>query len=568
MTDPVTLITQHLAAAFEAVAGHPVDPMLRRSQHADFQADGALPLARALGRAPRDIAAAALERADLAGLAEHADVSGPGFINIRLAEVALATRLAAVSVDERLGVGRAAAPETVLVDYSGPNVAKEMHVGHLRSTVIGDAAARLLSWLGHDVLRVNHLGDWGTPFGMLIEHLLDVGEAEVAHELSLGDLDEFYRAARVKFDADPAFAERARLRVVAFQSGDGRTLRLWRLLVEESEKYFLRVYDVLDVLLTREDFRGESFYHDRLAPVVAELERLGLLRESDGAQCVFPHGFTGRDGTAQPLIVRKTDGGYGYGATDLAAIRHRTQDLRATRLLYVVGSPQHQHLELVFQTAREAGWLVEPARATHVGFGQILGSNGKKLASRAGQTIKLVDLLDEAVARAGALVQGLDGQTQADVAHAVGIGAIKYVELSRDRGKDHAFNWDEMLSFTGDTAAYLQYTYARTRSILGRAGGQPQARHVQLGAPAERALALELLAFPAVVDEVAETLQFHKLTGYLQAVAGAYTTFYESCPVLKAPAAARASRLALCDLAGRTIAQGLSLLGIATPQRM
>jgi arginyl-tRNA synthetase len=573
VTNPNKLVADRLAVAFEAVVGEDVDPVVRRSQHADFQADGALPLARRLGRAPRDIATEVLKHADLAGLVESAEISGPGFINIRLADSALEQMLATVNADDRLAVPTADAPEAVVIDYSAPNVAKEMHVGHLRSTVIGDATARLLTWLGHDVRRANHVGDWGTPFGMLIEHLLDLGETEAAHELSVGDLNDFYRAARVKFDSDDSFADRSRLRVVALQSGDETTLRLWRLLVDESEKYFLAVYAKLGVTLTRADFCGESFYNDMLAPVVDELDRLGLLRESDGAQCVFPEGFTGRDGAAHPIIVRKRDGGYGYGATDLAAIRYRTQDLKGTRLLYVVGAPQHQHLEMVYQAAREAGWLVEPARATHVGFGQVLGPDGKKLASRAGETIKLADLLDEAVARAAALVceknPDLDREEQAAVAHAVGIGAIKYVDLSSERGKDYVFNWDKMLSFTGDTGAYLQYTYTRIQSIFRKGNVAPdRSAAFRLGDPTERALALELLAFPAVVAEVAETLQFHKLTVHLQTLAGAYTAFYESCPVLKAADDVRASRLALCDLTGRTIAQGLDLLGIATPSRM
>ncbi|MFC7246590.1 arginine--tRNA ligase [Catellatospora aurea] len=573
MTDLESLLNDRLAAAFAAVAGEPVDPVVRRSQHADFQADGALPLARRLGRAPRDIAADALGRADLADLVATAEISGPGFINLKVRDDALAGLVGAMSGDERLGVPTAAAPETVIIDYSAPNVAKEMHVGHLRSTVIGDAAARTLDWLGHDIRRANHVGDWGTPFGMLIEHLLDLGETEAAHELSVGDLNGFYRAARVKFDADPAFAERSRLRVVALQSGDATTLRLWRLLVDESEKYFLAVYDKLGVTLTAEHFFGESYYNDLLAPVVDALDGLGLLRESDGALCVFPHGFTGRDGEPMPIIVRKRDGGYGYGATDLAAIRHRTQDLKATRLLYVVGSPQHQHLEMVYQSAREAGWLAAPARAEHIGFGQVLGADGKKLASRAGDTVKLVDLLDEAVARAAAIVAEknpeLDADTRAEVARMVGIGAIKYVDLSSDRIKDYSFNWDRMLSFSGDTGAYLQYTHARINSIFRRGAVSPdRAAAVVLGSPAERALAMELLGFAAVVADAADTLQFHRLTGYLQNLAGAYTAFYDNCPVLKAEGAVRESRLLLCDLTARVIAQGLALLGIEAPERM
>jgi len=573
VTDPSKLLVDRLATAFEAVAGERVDPVVRRSQHADFQADGALPLARKLGRAPREIAAEVLRHADLADVVGRTEISGPGFINIRLADSVLESLVAAVNADDRTGVAQAESPETVAIDYSAPNVAKEMHVGHLRSTVIGDAAARLLTWLGHDVHRVNHLGDWGTPFGMLIEHLLDLGEVEAAHELSVGDLNEFYRAARVKFDTDDDFADRSRLRVVALQSGDETTLRLWRLLVKESEKHFIAVYDKLRVTLTKDDFCGESFYNDRLALVVDELDQLGMLLESDGAQCVFPAGFTGRDGEPLPIIVRKRDGGYGYGATDLAAIRYRTQELKATRLLYVVGAPQHQHLEMVYQTAREAGWLVPPAEATHIAFGQVLGADGRKLASRAGETVKLADLLNEAVARAARLVMeknpDLDADTQAMVAQAVGIGAIKYVDLSSDRVKDYVFNWDKMLSFSGDTGAYLQYTYARIQSIF-RKGGVTADRGaaIRLGAPSERALALELLAFPVVIEDVAETLQFHKLTSYLQGLASAYTDFYENCPVLKAADDVRASRLGLCDLTGRIIAQGLDLLGITAPSRM
>ena len=574
MTNLENLLVDRFAVAFEAVAGERVDPVVRRSQHADFQADGALSLARKLGRAPREIATDVLARVDLSGLVESATISGPGFINVTFEAAALAGLLTEMQADDRLGAPVAASPETVVVDYSAPNVAKEMHVGHLRSTVIGDAVARLLTWLGHDVQRANHVGDWGTPFGMLIEHLLDLGETEAAHELSVGDLNGIYRAARVKFDSDPGFADRSRGRVVALQSGDQTTLRLWKLLVAESERHFLAVYDTLDVMLTSDDFFGESFYNPMLAPVVDELDRLGLLHESDGAKVVFPAGFMGRDGEPMPMIVRKRDGGYGYGATDLATIRYRTQDLKATRLLYVVGSPQHQHLEMVYQTAREAGWLAPPARATHIGFGQVLGADGKKFASRAGDTVKLADLLDEAISRASAIITeknpDLDEATRAAVAHAVGIGAIKYADLSSDWIKDYVFAWDRMLATTGDTAAYLQYTYARIQSIF-RKGGVTSERSgaaIRVVESAEHALALELLGFPAIIDEVAETLQFHKLTGYLQGLAGAYTTFYDQCPVLKADDETRASRLVLCALTGRVIRQGLALLGITTPDRM
>ncbi|WP_349879906.1 arginine--tRNA ligase [Micromonospora sp. HUAS YX12] len=567
------LLSDRLAPAFAAVAGGPVDPVVRRSQHADFQSDAALGLARRLGRPPREIAAEVRERAALGDLCASVEVSGPGFLNLTVAGHALGGLVSAMAADPRLGVPVAAEPETVVVDYSGPNVAKEMHVGHLRSTVIGDAAARTLEWLGHRVSRANHLGDWGTPFGMLIEHLLDLGEAGAAQELSMGDLDGFYKAARAKFDDDEAFRERSRQRVVALQGGDPATLRLWRLLVTQSESYFLTVYGLLDVTLTGIDFRGESSYHDQLAPTVEELDRLGLLRRSDGADCVFPPGSVGRDGEPLPLIVRKSDGGYGYPATDLAALRHRTGALGATRLLYVVGLPQRRHFEMVFAVATQAGWLAAPVRAEHVGFGSILGPDGRMLRSRAGGSVKLVGLLTEAVERATALARErspeLSEAEAAEVGHAVGVGAIKYADLSGDRHKDYVLDWERMLSLDGNTAPYLQYAYSRVRSIFRRAGAaaHPDA-DVSLTDPAERALAMELVGFAAVVEEVAGSLEFHRLTAYLHRLAVAFSAFYERCPVLRAEGPIRESRLVLCELTGRVLRQGLDLLGIRTPERL
>ncbi|MEU3457821.1 arginine--tRNA ligase [Micromonospora sp. NPDC006766] len=567
------LLTDRLAPAFETVAGVPVDPVVRRSQRADFQSDAALALARRLGRPPRAIATEVLERAELADLCVAAEVSGPGFLNLTVADDALAGMVSALAADPRLGVPPTAEPETVVVDYSGPNVAKEMHVGHLRSTVIGDAAARLLEWLGHRVLRANHLGDWGTPFGMLIEHLVDLGEAEAARELSMGDLDSFYKAARAKFDADEAFRERSRLRVVGLQRGDEATLRRWRLLVEQSERYFLSVYGLLDVTLTERDFHGESSYNSLLGPVVDDLDRLGLLRHSDGAACVFPPGSVGRDGEPLPLIVRKSDGGYGYPATDLAAIRHRVDELGATRLLYVVGLPQRRHFEMVYAAAAQAGWLAPPARAEHVGFGSVLGPDGRMLRSRAGESVKLVALLEEAVARAVALARqrnpDLGEAEAAEVGRAVGIGAIKYADLSSDRHRDYVLDWERMLSLDGNTAPYLQYAYSRIRSIFRRAGVAARAdTEVSLAEPAERALAFELVGFGAVVMAVAHRLEFHQLAGYLHRLAVAFNAFYECCPVLRADGPVRESRLVLADLTARVLRQGLHLLGIRTPERL
>jgi arginyl-tRNA synthetase len=562
-----------LANAFEIVAGEPVDPAVQRSQHADYQSNAALGLAKRLSANPRKMASQVLTEAALDDLCDRTEVSGPGFINLTIAAGVLGKMAGEVGADNRLGVPVADA-ETVVIDYSAPNAAKEMHVGHLRSTVIGDAAVRLLEWLGHRVIRRNHLGDWGTPFGMLIEHLLDIGELEAAHELSVGDLSDFYTAARRKFDTSEEFQERSRRRVVLLQKGDEATLRLWTLLVTESRQYFMTVYQRLDARLTDADFYGESAYNDDLASVVEDLSRLGLIQLSEGAECVFPAGFTGRDGQPLPLIVRKSDGGYGYAATDLAAIRQRLVDLKATRLLYVVGLPQRQHFEMIFATAREAGWLAPPARAEHIGFGSILGSDGKMLRTRAGGTIKLVALLDEAVERATALIAeknpDLDSDTRAQVANAVGIGAVKYADLSTDRVKDYVFDFDRMLSFDGNTAPYLQYAHARIQSIFRRGGITPlrDGRPLMITEAAERALAIELLTFPDVVATVADTCEFHRLAGYLYGLSTTFTSFYERCPVLKADEPVRSSRLALCDITAQVLAVGLNLLGIAAPDRM
>lgn len=568
-----SLLTERLSAAFAAVAGEQVDPVVRRSQHADFQANGALALAKRLGRNPRDVAAEVMAAADLAGFAE-VEIAGPGFLNLTLADEQLGELAAAVVADERLGVAPAAERDVVVVDYSAPNAAKEMHVGHLRSTIIGDAVVRLLEWLGHKVIRQNHIGEWGTPFGMLIEHLLDVGETEAAHERSVGDLNAFYKAARAKFDSDEAFQERSRQRVVLLQSGDELTLRLWKLLVDESKRYFLSVYERLDVRLDDDDYAGESLYNDQLAVVAEELAQLGLLREDDGAMCVFPEGFRNRDGDPLPMIVIKRDGGFNYDTTDLAALRYRTHDLKATRLLYVVGTPQQLHFQMLFEVGREAGWLGERTRAEHVAFGSVLGPDGKIFRTRAGATIKLVELLDEAVERAAAVVSAnrqVDSAEAAEVAHAVGIGAVKYADLSTDRHKDYVFDYDRMLAFDGNTGPYLQYAHTRIQSIFRRAETTQDecVGPIVVTEPAEHALVIELLSLADVLADVERSLEFHRLCTYLYGVATAFTAFYEHCPVLRAEdEAVRASRLALCHLTARTLVLGLEVLGIRAPERM
>jgi len=588
VADPIALLTDLLAPAFDAVrdagtaaagldpAEVPAPPTVRRSDRTDFQADGAMALGKRLGRNPRDVAAEILEAVDLTGVARDVEVAGPGFLNVTLEATFLADLAGETWADERLGLEPDAASQRLVIDYSAPNVAKEMHVGHLRSTVIGDALARIHRRLGHEVVPENHVGDWGTPFGMLIEHLVDVGEDAAVAELSVGDLNRFYQDARASFDASDGFKERARERVVRLQAGDAETVRLWRVLVDQSAAYFQVVYDRLGVLLTPDDIVGESFYNDALPGVVDDLRALGLLTLDDGAECVFPPGFTGRDGSPQPMIVRNRNGGYGYAATDLATIRHRVDDTRADRILYVVGAPQRDHLAMVFAVARLAGWLPDGVTAEHVQFGNVLGADGKMFKTRSGASVRLVDLLDEAVARAEAAISernpDLVGDERAAVARAVGIGAVKYADLASDRVKDYVFDFDRMLAFEGSTGPYLQYAHARIRSIFRRGEVDPAALDVGavvVGEPQERALVLALLGFPAAVRHAAETSHPHRLCGYLFDLAQTFTSFYEACPVLRADdEATRAGRLVLCDLTARTLSAGLDLLGIEAPERM
>jgi arginyl-tRNA synthetase len=572
MPDASRVLLERLQAAFDTVVPG-ADPVLRASDRADFQANGALPLAKEVGRPPRQVAEEVVAAAVLDDVCSMVEVSGPGFINLTLSDAFVAAQVAALSADPRLGVA-AAIPETIVVDYSSPNVAKEMHVGHLRSTLIGDALARVLGFLGHDVRRENHIGDWGTPFGMLIEHLVDVDGAAQAESFSVRDLNEFYAAARRQFDSDPEFAERCRRRVVLLQSGDDETLHLWRIFVAESMRHAAEVYELLGVLLTPEDVLGESFYNPLLPVVVSELDEKGLLVEDHGALCVFPEGFENRNGEPLPLIVRKSDGGYGYPATDLASVRDRTGRIGATRIVYVVGAEQSLHLRLVFAVSALAGYLPDEAAAVHVGFGLVLGTDGKQLASRGGGSERLIDLLNEGIDRAAAALKerssDLSPERQAEVAHALGIGAVKYADLSTERVRGYVFDWDRMLAFEGDTGPYLQYAHARVRSIFRRAGVAPPAPGAAplLGEPPERALALHLLRFGAAVEATAETWSPSKLCTYLFELATSFTTFYEACRVLVDDDAVRVSRLGLCDVTARVLELGLSLLGMEAPEQM
>jgi arginyl-tRNA synthetase len=573
MPDTVGVLLQRLQTAFDTVAPG-ADPVLRPSDRADFQANGALALAKRVGRPPQEVAAEVVAAASLDDLCAAVEISGPGFINLTLSSDFVADQIAALGADERLGVPLAGAPQTMVIDYSAPNVAKEMHVGHLRSTVIGDALARLLTFLGHEVLRENHIGDWGTPFGMLIEHLLDVGVSAEAESFSVRDLNEFYAQARAQFDSDPAFADRCRRRVVLLQGGDPETLRLWEIFVGESLRHIDEAYRMLGVLLTDDDVVGESFYNPLLPVVVEDLDAKGLLVEDQGALCVFPPGFANRNGDPLPLIVRKSDGGYGYPATDLASIRDRTQRRHATTLLYVVGTQQALHLNMVFAVAAMAGYLPETSTAVHVGFGNILGAGGRKLASRDGDSERLIDLLTEAVDRASTALaerpSDLSPERQAEVVQIVGIGAVKYADLSTERLRDYVFDWDRMLAFEGDTGPYLQYAHARIRSIFRRGEVAPPApgQRPHLSEPAERALAMKLLGFSEAVHTSAETYSPSKLSTYLFDLASVFTTFYEACRVLVDDEPVRTSRLALSDVTARVLSLGLSLLGMVAPDKM
>jgi arginyl-tRNA synthetase len=547
----------------------------------DYQCDVAMSLGKKLGRLPREVAADLVTNLDSADLVEDVQIAGPGFINLTLRQEWLERQASALLSDDRLGASLAERPRRIAIDYASPNVAKEMHAGNLRSAIIGDSITRLLRFEGHEVIPHNHLGDWGTPFGMLIEHLLDEGKTEEVgsrvhsgQEFNISDLNGFYQEARKKFDADSEFAERSRNRVVLLQGGDERTLALWGKLVEESARHFDKVFELLGIGLDRRDIYGESFYNPYLGEVVDELEAKGLTELSDGAVCVFPDGFSNREGDRLPLIIRKRDGGYGYAATDLATIRYWVHERGVDDLLYVVGTPQAQHFAMVFEVARKAGWLSQEQHAEHINFGTVLGEDGKTMKTRAGRSVKLVELLTEAIERASAIVAErgeLTAEQRQNVARAVGIGAVKYADLSGAREKDYTFDWDRMLAMDGNTAVYLQYANTRILSVLSKAEAEPETGTlISLTEPAERELFVKILRFPAAVRSATEAYAPHKLCAYLYETASAFSSFYENCPILVDGVAADVckSRLALAKLTSKVLVLGLSLLGIEAPQRL
>ena len=579
MADPLHTVAATLREAFARATGLPaddIDPVVRPSDRADAQANGALALAKQLGKNPREVAEAVVATGLLSEVCTTVEVAGPGFINLTFTPEFLSAQLAAAGADTHLGV-RPAVAEIAVVDYSAPNVAKEMHVGHLRTTLIGDALVRMLEFVGHSVIRENHIGDWGTPFGMLIEHMVDLGGVDAELTVDLSDPSAFYKAARAKFDASDEFKERARARVTLLQSRtDPATMAIWQKLVDKSADYFDVVYGRLGVLLRRDDIVGESFYQPLMPAMLDRLDQAGLLAESDGAKVVWVPGFTNREGDPLPLIVQARTGGFNYATSDITCVLDRVERLHATMLLYCIGTPQSQHLQMVFKVSEMLGVLVPPARAVHVNNGSVLGADRKMMKSRSGEPEMLLDLVDGAIERGRAVMTERSTELSADeideLGRQIGIGALKYAELSSDRIKDYVFDWDRMLAFEGNTAPYLQYAHARICSIFRRGGIDRSAVRSTvpaIGEPQERALALHLLQFDAAVHDTLDKYSPHKLCTYLFELAQTFTAFYEACPVLKdGYEATRDSRLALCDLTARVLQQGLALLGIDAPERM
>ncbi len=528
-----------------------------KPEFGDYQFNGAMALAKALKKNPREIATQIVENIDTDGVVSKAEIAGPGFINLWLNPAWIATQAQEAQADERLSIGTKEDPIKVVVDYSGPNMAKQMHVGHLRSTIIGDTLANLLDFLGDEVIRQNHIGDWGTQFGMLIAYLEEMGEDGSG---SLKDLEQFYKDAKGRFDADEAFADKAREYVVKIQSGDAHCLSLWKKFIDISLGHCEEVYEKLDVNLTRDDVKAESFYNDTLAKVITDLDKAGMLTESDGAQCVF------LEGDEIPVIVQKKDGGYLYATTDLAALYYRANVLGAKRISYVVDARQSGHFKQVFRVAKEAGFVPEDVKLEHVAFGTMMDKNGKPFKTRDGGTVKLIDLLDEAVVRAKEAIKAKDDYSAEELerlAKIVGIGAVKYADLAINRESNYIFDWEKMLSFEGNTSLYMQYAYARIQSIF-RKYGQPIEGEVIIGDALEHRLAVMLLRFEDVLQRAAEDAAPNQITTYLYELVTLFMRFYERNPILKegVDEPTKCSRLLLADLTAKTIKQGLAILGI------
>ena len=563
-------------AMIAAGADEQCDALVRQSgkpQFGDYQANGIMAAAKKCGQNPRDFARQVLNRADLAEIAEKTEIAGPGFINIFLRPEWLADCLSAALIQSHLGIS-AENKQTVVVDYSSPNVAKEMHVGHLRSTIIGDAVVRTLEFLGHHVIRANHVGDWGTQFGMLIAYLEKI-ENEQAGEMALQDLEAFYREAKKHYDEDEKFAEKARGYVVKLQSGDEYCRAMWRKLVDITMQQNQRNYDRLNVTLTDQNVMGESLYNPMLPAIVADLQKQGLAVEDDGALVVYLDEFKNKEGEPMGVIVRKKDGGFLYTTTDIAAAKYRYETLKADRALVFSDTRQSQHMQQAWLITRKAGYVPESFSLEHKNFGMMLGKDGKPFKTRTGGTVKLADLLDEAIERARELIEskniGLSEREKTAVIEAVGIGAVKYADLSKNRTTDYVFDWDNMLSFEGNTAPYMQYAYTRIRSVFAKTDVDSSAllsATICLHDEKERQLAVKLLQFEEAVQIVGKEGTPHILCAYLYELAGAFSSFYEHCPILNADESIKLSRLKLAFLTEKTLKQGLDLLGIKTVEKM
>ena len=564
-------------AILTAGADSQCEALVRQSgkvQFGDYQANGIMPAAKKLGLNPREFAQKVLEKAELQDIAEKTEIAGPGFINIFLKDTWLADKINCTVQDPKLGVHN---PEkqTVVVDYSSPNVAKEMHVGHLRSTIIGDAVVRTLEFLGNNVIRANHVGDWGTQFGMLIAYLEKM-ENEHATEMELSDLEAFYRAAKKHYDEDPVFAKKARNYVVKLQSGDEYCRTMWQKLVKITMQQNQHNYDRLNVTLTDKDVMGESLYNPMLPGIVEDLKKQGLAVEDDGALVVYLDEFKNKDGDPMGVIVQKKDGGFLYTTTDIAAAKYRYETLKANRALVFSDTRQSQHMQQAWLITRKAGYVPDSFQLEHKNFGMMLGKDGKPFKTRSGDTVKLADLLDEAIERAGVLISqkstALSEQEKADVIEAVGIGSVKYADLSKNRTTDYVFDWDNMLSFEGNTAPYMQYAYTRIRSIFNRsqiALSEVEQAQLSITDEKERALAIKLLQFEEAVQVVGKEGTPHVLCAYLYELAGVFSSFYEHCPILNNDdQQVKLSRLKLALLTERTLKQGLDLLGIKTVEKM
>ncbi|GLR75409.1 arginine--tRNA ligase [Aliivibrio sifiae] len=573
-----SLINDKVSQALEAAGAPAGSPAAVRqsakAQFGDYQANGVMGVAKRLGTNPREFAQKVLDVLDLDGIASKTEIAGPGFINIFLSEEFLAKQAEAALADERLGVAKEQ-QQNIVADYSAPNVAKEMHVGHLRSTIIGDAVVRTLEFLGHNVTRANHIGDWGTQFGMLIANLERIQKEKGEVSMELSDLEGFYRESKKLYDEDEEFAVTARGYVVKLQGGDEFCAEMWKKLVDVTMVQNQRNYDRLNVSLTRDNVMGESMYNSMLAPIVADLQKQGLAVESDGAQVVYLDEYKNKDGEPMGVIVQKRDGGFLYTTTDIACAKYRFEELNADRVLYFIDSRQHQHLMQAWTIVRKAGYVPESVSLEHHAFGMMLGKDGRPFKTRAGGTVRLADLLDEAEQRATTLIEeknkDLSAEEKAKIATTVAMAAVKYSDLSKHRTTDYIFDWDNMLAFEGNTAPYMQYAYTRVASIFSKAGLSMDelTGEVKITDEKEKALVSKLMQFEEAVQAVASEGQPHLMCAYLFELAGQFSSFYEACPILNnEDEAVKQSRLKLAALTAKTIKQGLDLLGIETLERM